>query len=133
MIEPTAVRLWKDGARDIATIALEAGVTERTVYRQLTAAGLREKHVYEPPADEAIVIARVAEGMPVTWAIEGTDVCYNRGIDITRDLPGRDEARKEWQRVWQRIAATEDLFARHEEFAPPSAHHLRVETHSLAA
>lgn len=120
--QPVSVRLWLDGARDIETIALEAGVATRTVYRQLENAGLREKRVFVPPRDDELVLSRVREGMPVTWAIEGTDVGYNRACELASRIPGRAQLVAEWQRAWQRIAITETLLLIHDEIAPPTSH-----------
>lgn len=122
MTQTNAVRLWLGGARNVHTIALESGISVRQVQRQLIAAGLREKHVFVPPKDEALVIERVSEGMPVTWAIEGTDVNYNRGCHLASQVPNRAELTLEWQRCWQKIRVNEELLLEHWDIAPPSSH-----------
>lgn len=123
----TFVRLYRAGA-SAASIGQAHGVTDRTVYRILAAAG--EQRSRPRPArelatvDEALlsrVRELIAEGMPERWIMETLAVSRRTVAKVSRTMPGRELVRREVQPIWQSIARTPELAALHREFSPKVA------------
>ncbi|MDF2990255.1 MAG: hypothetical protein K0S37_769 [Microbacterium sp.] len=65
----------------------------------------------------------IGEGMPASWAAEGMGVNYKTVSRRFTNSPGRQDATREWRRVWAEIFRSPELLELHQELAPKHSAH----------
>lgn len=112
------IAAWQD-CEDTNAVAAMIGISSRQIQRIVAPARPPEvvrKRFAGPPREWAE--REMTDGMPANWAAETIGMHYETVAEVARRLPGRDENRREWDRVWHQIRQHERLVDFHHEFMP---------------